>query len=106
MIVQFDVTTDRNPDETSWYLKDFLEDDILHNGGPYNERGEQYQYQFCVKRNGCYVFAFKDSEGDGLDSGNFGQEYNLSIENGDVLVNGGGQFNANAEYTLFGTCTG
>ena len=104
MTVQLSVVTDSKPQETSWSLSDWQTSTTLHAGGSYNIAGYQDDRQFCVKTDGCYVFAMNDSGGDGLTSGTPGS-YDLSILNGNVLVNNGGNFQASSQYTLFGTCS-
>ena len=104
MTVQLSVVTDSNPSETTWSLSDWQTNQNLYSGGPYTVAGDQDDRQFCVKTDGCYVFAMNDSGGDGLTAGTQGS-YNLSILNGNVLVSNGGNFQSAAQYTIFGTCS-
>ena len=104
MTVQLTLVTDRNPAETTWSLKNWQTSQQLGAGGPYSSQAFRVEQQFCVKKNGCYVFAMNDSGRDGLTRGNDGR-YDLSILNGNVLVSNGGDFSASSEITLFGSCT-
>ena len=104
MTVQFSLLTDDNPLETTWSLVDLETKVELHFGGDYTSAGVLDERQFCVKTDGCYAFAIHDSGEDGLTSGTPGS-YNLSILNGNVLVNNGGNFQTPSQYTVFGTCS-
>ena len=105
MTVQLSLLTDDKPMETSWSLVDWQTNTELHSGGGYNSPGFLDERQFCVKTDGCYIFALNDSGEDGLTSGTPPGSYNLSILNGNVLVSNGGDFQTLSQFTIFGTCS-
>lgn len=67
------LTTDNNPSETKWNLKQVSTNELMIEGPPSNQNYEAstaYDGQICILRGQKYVFRITDSGGDGMCCGN------------------------------------
>ncbi|KAG7357151.1 trypsin-like serine protease [Nitzschia inconspicua] len=65
VLLEFDLTTDDFPYETSWQILRMEDGVIVLEGGRYIDRETLYQYQQCVQ-DSCHMLILFDSWGDGL----------------------------------------
>ena len=91
-----EVMQDKYGNHTTW---EFLSSDntVLASGGPYkylpNANTELHTYNVTVKGGYCYKFVIYDSYGNGICCGEDGDGYyRILDENGDVVVDGSGEF--------------
>ncbi len=87
VFVNFSLTTDNYPNETTWELIQ-IGMGTLYSGGPYTDGTTTYTEEWCLD-DGCYLFRIFDSYGDGLEASLFGGTdgyYEMTDENGNVLA--------------------
>lgn len=88
--IDFSITTDNYPAETTWDLRDD-QGNILFQDGPYASTQTTYDYNYCLPA-GCYQLNVYDSFGDGLQYQGVIGDYSLVDEFGTVhaqMVAGG-----------------
>lgn len=98
-----EVMQDKYGNHTTW---EFLSSDntVLASDGPYkylpNANTELHTYNVTVKGGYCYKFVIYDSYGNGICCGEDGDGYyRILDENGDVVVDGSGEF-TNMAYSI------
>ena len=100
-----EIMQDKYGNHTTW---DFLSSDntVLASGGPYkylpNANTELHTYKVTVEGGDCYKFVIYDSYGNGICCGEDGDGYyRILDENGDVVVDGSGEFTNMAYNIIF-----
>lgn len=98
-----EVMQDKYGNHTTW---EFLSSDntVLVSDGPYkylpNANTELHTYKVTVKGGDCYKFVIYDSYGNGICCGEDGDGYyRILDENGDVIIDGSGEF-TNMAYSI------
>lgn len=96
--INFEITTDRIGEETSWDLLD--EDGNLIESRPtyFYDNLQTYNHEIALQP-GCYTLVIKDSFGDGMCCFEGAGKYSLTTEGGE-LIKEGGNFDAR-EYIRF-----
>jgi lysyl endopeptidase len=84
--VTFNLTTDDFGDETSWELTN-EDGDVVESGSGYNSN-QEYEETFELAT-GCYTFTIFDGYSDGICCEFGNGSYQLSLEDGTVVVSGG-----------------
>lgn len=84
VIVDFTLTTDNYPGETTWEITDGG-GNVLFSDGPYADTQTTYDYAFCLA-DGCYTLTVFDSFGDGMQYQGVEGSYLLTDQNGVVLA--------------------
>ena len=94
-MVDVNIILDNYGTETTWSVEDDQGTE-LYNGGPYpNFSPGLVTEQICLGE-GCYVFTIMDAYNDGICC-SFGMgDYEVAAEDGTILVNGDGEFDASA----------
>jgi len=75
-LLQMNWHTDSNPSETVWKLKDWQNQNLIHEG-TYNLPNTSFQNSFCLNLGGCYKVIIIDNAGDGFDSDGY---YSVSVD--------------------------
>ncbi|MCB0704831.1 MAG: T9SS type A sorting domain-containing protein [Saprospiraceae bacterium] len=89
--VFLNILTDNYPGETTWELA-IDGGATIYTGGPYPSTGTLYTTEWCLDPEECYTFTIFDAYGDGICC-NYGLgNYNITDENGNVLVEDNGEF--------------
>lgn len=83
-VMTIEVKTDDQPDETTWVLET-ESGELIASGGPYADPQTTYTTEVCTPVK-CYKFTFRDSFGDGINSGNPGS-FTVYNNEGEVVVN-------------------
>lgn len=82
---------DNNPEETTWEFTN-SQGDVIHEGGPYTNAGQQIVEQYSFESTDCYTFNIYDAGGNGLtDGGSF------AIGFGSTIIAEGNNFGDKAE---------
>lgn len=81
--LEVSLTTDEQPEETSWEVRKGCSDDIVMEGGSYTNSNTLHKQSKCLLP-GSYTFTIKDSHGDGICCG-FGQG-KYSVKFGDETI--------------------
>ncbi|WP_306643638.1 trypsin-like peptidase domain-containing protein [Sanyastnella coralliicola] len=104
--IDFDITTDNYPGETTWDLRDD-QGTILFSDGPYAATQTTYSYSYCLPE-GCYQLNVYDSFGDGLQYQGVIGDYILVDEFGTTHAQmvAGGNFGAQATHDFCLTLPG
>ncbi|MEM6696960.1 MAG: T9SS type A sorting domain-containing protein, partial [Bacteroidota bacterium] len=100
--VEFRLSADNFPEETTWALLSNSGEEILE-GGPYDPSlgGSLIRELFCVDGSECYTFIIRDAFGDGICCGDYGDgSYELVNQDGIVMASSNGQFGA-SEFKVF-----
>jgi hypothetical protein len=98
--VEFSITLDEWPEETSWGLYDSNHDKTFEEiiGYP-KDNCKTYMYTWCLPSDSCYMLAVSDSHNDGL----FGDGgYTLVVNDVEVMTYGDHYGDSNGEYATFG----
>ena len=85
------LTTDNNPNETSFKLFDEA-GNIVYQQNDFAQPNANNSFTYCLAY-GCYTFRLYDSWGDGITNGN----YQILLSDGSVLGGGNGNFGSQAE---------
>jgi hypothetical protein len=98
--VEFSITLDEWPEETSWGLYDSNHDKTFEEiiGYP-KDNCKTYMYTWCLPSDSCYMLAVSDSHNDGL-SGDGG--YTLVVNDVEVMTYGDHYGDYDGEYATFG----
>jgi len=62
--LRLELETDYCASETSWYIRDAVNDDIILNHGPYENDYTIHNETYCVPSNKCLIFTMKDLYGE------------------------------------------
>lgn len=85
--VQFNLTLDRYPGETTWQIVD-ASGAIVAAGGPYSGANTSRTEELCLT-DGCYTFTIFDSYGDGICCSYGNGSFSLTDSTGTALISGG-----------------
>lgn len=64
--IKLTIRTDNNPEETTWKLTDINTNEVILEGGPYDEPNKMYNETLTIPGDGCYDFTIYDAGGNGL----------------------------------------
>ena len=86
--IQFELTFDRFPNETSWVIES-LQGDTIAQGEDYGiELGERTIFEsLCLEADSCYIFRINDAFGDGFFAFGIAGGYSFLDESGTILAN-------------------
>ena len=84
------VVLDSRPAETSWEIRGESGNVLITSGSGYGNfpKGSTVRSRLCVS-DACYTFVMKDKFGDGLCCGQGEGSYQVTLEDGTVLISGG-----------------
>ena len=82
---------DNNPEETTWEFTN-SQGDVMYEGGPYTNAGQQIVEQYDFESTDCYTFNIYDAGGNGLTSGG-----SFAIGFGSTIIAEGNSFGSKAE---------
>jgi len=89
-IIHLKIRTDNYPEETTWEIVD-EGGSVIADGGPYNGQTQTvvFDEDIPMPAQGCYEFRIEDTWGDGICCAYGSGYYEISNEDGDILVEGG-----------------
>lgn len=67
--IKLSIRTDNNPEETTWKLVNLSTNEVVLEGGPYDEPNRMFTETLIIPGDGCYDFTIYDAGGDGLTDG-------------------------------------
>ena len=67
--IKLSIRTDNNPEETTWKVTNLDTDEVVLEGGPYDEPNKMFTETLIIPGDGCYDFTIYDAGGDGLTDG-------------------------------------
>lgn len=98
-----EVTQDKYGHQTKWYVmtSDYA---VLASGGPYDYLSEVgtilHQETVTLAKGDCVKFIITDAGGNGINNGNGEGYYRILNSNGDVIIDGDGQFDIEAYHLI------
>ena len=69
-VLKLTIRTDNNPQEVTWQVRNMDSDEVVLEGGPYEQANHNYTEVLEIVGDGCYDFTIFDAGGDGLSNGN------------------------------------
>ena len=98
-----EVVQDKYGNQIEWFALT-ADYEVLASGGPYqmlSQPGtEMHQVELTVKGGDCFKFVITDAGGNGISGNNGEGYYRILNSNGDVIVDGSGDFGAEASHLL------
>ena len=71
-VLKLSIRTDANPQETTWKITNLWTNEVVLEGGPYEQPNTMHTETLEITGDGCFDFTIYDSSGDGLDGGVYG----------------------------------
>jgi len=69
-VMKLTIRSDNNPQEITWTVTNISTNEIVLQGGPYDQSNHTYNETLEIVGDGCYDFTIYDAGGDGLTDGN------------------------------------
>ena len=71
-VLKLSIRTDANPQETTWKITNLWTNEVVLEGGPYEQPNTMHTETLEITGDGCFDFTIYDASGDGLDGGVYG----------------------------------
>ncbi|MDR1725687.1 MAG: T9SS type A sorting domain-containing protein [Bacteroidales bacterium] len=96
---------DRNGQEITWSLYD-VNGGLIQEGGPYEQltSGSTQTHNIPlnnIQTDGCYIFEIRDAGGNGINSGTGTGNYKIVGQDGAILVNSNGKYDAGEMHDFY-----